>query len=143
MIAIDTNLLIYAHRAALPEHRAARRALERAIGGGGGWGITQPSVAEFWSVVTHPSAAGRPSTAAEARAFLRNLVEETGGHLWLPAAGFTDRLLRAASEAGVYGPRIFDLQIALIAHEGGARELWTHDRRFVTVSGLRVVDPLE
>jgi predicted nucleic acid-binding protein len=45
MIAVGTNLLLYAHR-------AARRALERAIGDGGGWGITQPSVAEFWSVVT-------------------------------------------------------------------------------------------
>jgi toxin-antitoxin system PIN domain toxin len=143
MIAVDTNLLVYAHRAALPEHRAARRALERAIGDGGGWGITQPTVTEFWSVVTHPTASGRPSTSVEARAFLRNLVEETGGHVWLPSAGFTDRLLRAASEARVRGARIFDLQIALIAHENGARELWTHDQRFVTVSGLRVVDPLD
>jgi hypothetical protein len=142
VIAIDTNLLVYAHRAALPEHRAARRALERAIGEGGGWGITQPSVTEFWSVVTHPAASGRPSTPAEARGFLRSLVDEMAGHLWLPAAGFADRLLRMASEAGVHGPRIFDLQIALVAHENGARELWTHDRGFVTVSGLRVVDPL-
>lgn len=142
MIAIDTNLLIYAHRAAVPQHRAARRALERAIGEGGGWGVAQPSVAEFWSVVTHAAASGRPSTPAEARAFLRSLVEETGGHLWLPGAGFADRLMQAAAEAGITGRRIFDLQIALIVHENGARELWTHDRRFVTVSGLRVVDPL-
>jgi hypothetical protein len=40
------------------------------------------------------------------------------------------------------GPRIFDLQIALTAFEGGARELWTADSKFVSVPGLPVVFPL-
>lgn len=47
-----------------------------------------------------------------------------------------------ASERRAAGPRIFDLQIALMAVEGGARELWTHDRDFVSVPGLRVHDPI-
>jgi hypothetical protein len=34
------------------------------------------------------------------------------------------------------------LQIALCAFEGGARELWSHDARFVTVPGLRLVRAL-
>ena len=141
MIAFDTNILVYAHRSALPEHRAARRAIERAVDTGD-WGITQPTVTEFWSVVTHPAAAGRPSTPAEARAFLVALFEGGGAQLWLPAAGFGERCLRVAADTGIRGPRIFDLQIALIAYENGAHELWTHDRSFLTVSGLRVVDPL-
>ena len=142
MIAIDTNILVYAHRAALREHRAARHALERAIGASDGWGIAQPCAAEFWSVVTHPTASGRPSTPTEAHAFLGTLLGEGQGHLWLPTTGFGERLGRAEVRAGVRGPRIFDLQIALIAHEAGARELWSRDRSFVTVPGLRVVDPL-
>jgi hypothetical protein len=40
------------------------------------------------------------------------------------------------------GPRIFDLQMAVVAQEHGAVEMWTHDPGFVTVSGLAVVDPL-
>jgi len=40
VIAIDTSLLVYAHRSALLEHRAARRALEQAMGEEAGWGIT-------------------------------------------------------------------------------------------------------
>lgn len=47
-----------------------------------------------------------------------------------------------ARRLGVRGARIFDLQIALIARDNGARELWTHDAGFVTVPGLRVWDPL-
>jgi uncharacterized protein len=141
MIAIDTNLLVYAHRAALAEHRAAQRALERAMASGD-WGITQPTVAEFWSVVTHPASAGRPSTPSQANAFLRALFEDGGAHHWLPVAGFGDRFVRMAADLRVTGPRVFDLQIAVIAYENGARELWSHDRHFLTISGLRVVDPL-
>lgn len=143
MIAIDTNLLVYAHRAALPEHRAARRALERVAGEGDGWGIAQPVLAEFWSVVTHPASAGRPSTAAEAKAFLQTLIQDGGGHVWLPSPGFDARLLEAATDANVKGPRIFDLQIALLALEHGAREIWTHDRQFLAAPGLRIIDPLQ
>ncbi len=142
MIAIDTNLLVYAHRAGLPEHRAARQAIERAAGVGEGWGIAQPTIVEFWSVVTHPSAMGRPSTATEAKAFLQALVHDGGGHVWLPSPGFENRLLDAAADANVKGPRIFDLQIALLSLEHGAREIWTHDSHFVTAPGLRVIDPL-
>jgi toxin-antitoxin system PIN domain toxin len=141
VIAVDTNILVYAHRTALAEHRPARRAVERAADTGG-WGISLPIVTEFWSVVTHRAASGRPSTPAEARAFLEALFESGGAQLWLPASGFGERCLHVAADMGIKGPRIFDLQIALIAYENGARELWTHDRSFVTVSGLRVVDPL-
>lgn len=61
MIAIDTNLLIYAHRSATPEHRAAGVAIESALNAPGGCGVTLPSVAEFFSIVTHPNTIGRPS----------------------------------------------------------------------------------
>ena len=141
MIAIDTNLLVYAHRAATPEHRAAKRALERASRDRAGWGICLPCVTEFWAVVTHPEAAGRPSTGAEATAFVNALVE-AGAAVWGPGPGFAERLMQMADELAVTGPRVFDLQIALAAFDNGARELWTHDRAFVSVPGLRVVDPL-
>jgi predicted nucleic acid-binding protein len=45
-------------------------------------------------------------------------------------------------DRAVSGPRIFDLQIALTACEGGATELWTHDAAFIAVPGLRVSDAL-
>jgi toxin-antitoxin system PIN domain toxin len=142
LIAIDTNLLIYAHRAAVPEHGAARRALERAATDAVGWGITLASVAEFWSVVTHPAVAGRASTPREATAFLYALTK-AGACLWQPGPGFANRLLETATQRDVRGARVFDLYIALTAVEAGAREIWTHDSDFVSVPGLRVRDPLD
>ncbi|NBV46682.1 MAG: PIN domain-containing protein [Planctomycetia bacterium] len=141
MIAIDTNLLVYAHRAATPEHRLARAAIERAAGRRGGFAITVPSVAEFMSIVTHPLASGRASSPAEAAAFLRAL-EEGGMRTLGPGPAFAARFLQTAVDLAVGGPRVFDLQIALCALDGGATELWTHDARFVRVPGLIIHDPL-
>ena len=142
MIAVDTNILIYAHRAAVPEHRAAQAAIQNACNSRGGWGIAVPSAAEFYSIVTHPSASGRPSRPEEAAAFMRMLEDDGGMLLLAQGPQFAQRLLQTATDLGVVGARVFDLQIAVCALDGGATELWTHDRAFVKVPGLRVRDPL-
>jgi hypothetical protein len=80
-------------------------------------------------------------TPADASAFLLSLVKSGGAQLWQPGPGFTDRLLALAVDRHIQGPRIFDLQIALTAVENGAREIWTHDRNFLSLPGLRVRDP--
>jgi uncharacterized protein len=141
MIALDTNLLVYAHRSATAEHRAARAAIERAAAAPAGWGFAAPVIAEFWSVVTHPTATGRPSTPAEALRFLAALAR-AGAEVWSPGVGFGLRLAQLAADLSVKGNRVFDLQIALCAFEGGAREIWSHDDRFVTMPGLRLVHAL-
>ncbi len=141
MIAIDTNLLVYAHRAALAEHRAARRAIEKAANVSEGWGIPLPCIAELWSVVTDPAATKRPSRPEEVRDYLAGLAE-AGAILLLPGASFGARLLRLAQDLRVLGNGIFDLQVGLAALDGGATEIWTHDRRFKGIPGLAAVDPL-
>lgn len=141
MIALDSNLLIYAHRGAADEHQAARTAIKRASGDARGWGIALPAVAEFWSVVTHPAAAGGPSTPRQAAAYFSELIE-AGAKVFHPAERFEARLLRLAEDLQVGGPRIFDLQIALASFDGGATEIWTHDRNFLSFPRIRVHDPL-
>jgi hypothetical protein len=142
VIAIDTNLLVYAHRRKAPEHRRAQRAIEAACADSRGWGISFASVSEFWAVVTHPACSGRPSSPAEASAFLRSLAEDGRMQTWPPGVGFAERLTQFAVDLDVSGVRIFDLQIALTAFEHGAHELWTHDADFVRIPGLRLRDPL-
>jgi len=142
MIAIDTNLLVYAHRTATLEHQTAIRALEQAAADSRGWGFSLGNVLEFWNVVTHHSAAGRPSSPDEARRFIANLADQGRANVWLPRQGFADRLLDTAARMRLTGGRVFDLQLALTALENGATEIWTHDAAFVRVPGLHVVDPL-
>jgi toxin-antitoxin system PIN domain toxin len=141
MIAIDSNILIYAHRAAAPQHVAARMSLERAFANPRGCGIALPSLAEFWSMVTHPITP-KPSTASQAAKFIRSLIQDAHVSIWTAGDGFGERLLSRATDLAVAGGRIFDLQIALIAIENGAEEIWTHDRNFINIPGLRIYDPL-
>ena len=140
MIAIDTNILVYAHRASTPQHARAKAAIERAAAGV--WGFAAASIAEFYAVATHSQCVGGPSSPDRAAAFVRALVD-AGAEVWLPGPGFADRLLQLAEDLAVSGARIFDLQIGLTAFQSGAIEMWTHDAHFVKMPGLRVHDPIE
>jgi toxin-antitoxin system PIN domain toxin len=143
VIALDTNILVYAHRAGADEHDRARKAVLTALEDPRGWGICLPSISEFWSIVTHPKMAGGPSTPNVVTQFFHYLITEGHGEIWTPGPGFGQRLMRWATALKVRGKRIFDLQIAIIALEHGAREIWTHDRNFATVPGVKLRDPLQ
>jgi len=142
VIAVDTNLLVYAHRAGCPEHEQARRALEEAASQGEEWGIPASCVFEFWSVVTHPASAGGPSKPSVARRFIHALMETAGAVILPPPAALVPRCLQLAEQMDLSGPRIFDLQISLTALEAGVSEIWTHDAGFVGLPGLLIRDPL-
>ena len=142
MIAIDTNLLVYAHRQGAPQHEAAREAIRAALNDPRGWGICLPSVTEFWSIVTHPTIPGGPSSPSVVTHFFHYLLTEGHGAIWTPGSGFGQRLMRWAGSLNVRGRRIFDLQIAVIAFEHGVQEIWTHDGNFVSVPAVKVYDPI-
>jgi len=139
---MDTNLLVYAHRAACPEHLPARRAIEEAADSGEEWGIPSPCVFEFWSVVTHPASVGGPSKPSAARSFIQGLMDTAGAVILLPPTALVPRCLQLAHQMDVRGPRIFDLQIGLTALEAGVSELWTHDAGFIGMPGILLRDPL-
>ena len=140
MIAIDTNLLVYAHRRGAPEHRRTQAALEAAAERQG-WGIALPCLAEFWSVVTSPHSPGGGSSPRQAAGFLQNLLA-AGCRIWAPEGNAMEAFLSLARTRAIRGARIFDLQIAWIAKASGAQEIWTHDSGFISIPGLRVVNPL-
>src|SRR5262245_18482442 len=120
MIALDTNVLVYAHREGAAEHKLARKAILDALDDPRGWGICLPTVSEFWSIVTHPKIPGGPSSAKVVTHFFHYLIAEGRGNIWSPGPGFGQRLMRWAASRKARGRRIFDLQIALIALEHGA-----------------------
>ena len=142
MIAVDTNLLVYAHRAGCAEHRKAQRAIEHAAADRDGLCIPLPCLFEFWSVVTHSSSVGGASPPDLASRFIKELVNTAGARVLLPGERFAERCFEAAVRLDVHGPRVFDLQIGLMCLEAGVTELWTRDAGFVTLPGLRVLDPL-
>ena len=60
MIAIDTNLLVYAHREDSAFHDAADACVAQCAEGRASWAIPWPCLNEFFSIVTHPRIYNRP-----------------------------------------------------------------------------------
>lgn len=130
MLAVDTNVLVYAHRRDSPFHEPAARAVRELAESPADWAIPWPCVHEFYSVVTHPRIYRTPSTPAQALAQLEQwcaspslvLLAETREHMDILAA-----LLRAGK---VVGPVVHDARIAALCRAHGVRELLSLDRDF-------------
>ena len=105
VLAVDTNILVYAHRREAAEHDAAMAALRSLAEGQVGRAIPWPCVYEFFSVVTNPRIwKGSQSSSSQAWTQLRawfdapslQLVGETEGSSrlwsrWSSAHACTDR----------------------------------------------------
>lgn len=142
MIAVDTNILVFAHRADSPWHEAASRQIRDLAEGATAWAIPWPCVHEFLAVVTHPRIYKPPTPVdraiSQVDAWLESpslvLIGESEGH-W--------RTLRELLLAGkVSGPPVHDARIAALCVTHGVRTLWTADRDFSRFPTLMAVNPL-
>ncbi|HZB51732.1 MAG TPA: TA system VapC family ribonuclease toxin [Mycobacteriales bacterium] len=142
MIAVDTNVLVHAHRRDSPFFDPARSALAELAEGGGRWAIPWPVVAEFVCVTTHPKLFDRPSTPDQAVRQIDAWAQSPGLTL-LGETATSWSLLRGALVAGrITGPVVYDARTAAICLAHGVRELWTADRDYGRFPALRVRNPL-
>lgn len=142
MIAVDTNILVYAHRRQAPQFQVARAVLAELAGQRGGWAIPWPCVHEFIGIVTHPKIFAVPSTLDQALEQVEAWWDS--GTLTLLAEDIaTWPVLRSLlRSADVAGPQMHDAKIAAICIAHGVRELWTADRDFSRFPRLRTRNPL-
>jgi uncharacterized protein len=142
MIAVDTNLLIFAHRWNAPHHQAALAALMPIFEGDLPWALPWPCVHEFISVATNPGIYKPASTLLEAFGFLERLFGSPQLHLLAESPGYFEKLRELALAAKLSGPRIHDARIAALCLHHGVRELWTADRDFSLFPKLKTRNPL-
>ncbi len=142
MIALDTNILIYAHRRDLPFHaRAAERITELAEGAGA-WAIPWPCVHELLAIVTNPRIYD-PPTATKVALQYADLLLQSPSVVLLAETELHWKTLSSLMAAGrIAGGRVHDARIAAICIQHGVKELWSADRDFSRFPGLWVVNPL-
>ena len=66
MIAVDTNLLVYAHRRDAPFHEAADDCVAQCAEARASWAIPWPCLHEFFSIVTQVRIYSPPTPAPRA-----------------------------------------------------------------------------
>ena len=140
MIAVDSNILIYAHRGESPFHQRAFERLSALAESNEAWAIPWPCIHEFLSIVTRVYRPATPLKIAlqEVEAWFESptlvLLAETDRH-W-------PELRALATTAHAAGPLIHDARIAALCKQHGVRELWSADRDFSRFPDLKVVNPL-
>jgi len=143
VIAVDTNILVYAHRRDSEWHEPAARAVKNLSEGSAPWAIAWPCVYEFYSIVTHPRIYTPSSTPEEALEQLDAWIESPSLVLLSESRGFWRKrlsgLLRAVRLAG---PRVHDARIAALCLDAGVRELLSADRDFSRFPALATRNPL-
>ncbi|MGH2725754.1 MAG: TA system VapC family ribonuclease toxin [Actinomycetota bacterium] len=137
MIAVDTNILVYAHREDAPEHAKALSALSELAEGQVAWALPVFVLAEFLRVVTHPNMTW-PTKAPEAIAKLDRLLDSPSLQLLFPGNRYWAILKEVALEAAVKGNLFIDAQIVAVCLEYGATTILTEDRDFRRFSGITV-----
>ncbi|MCK6534563.1 MAG: PIN domain-containing protein [Polyangiaceae bacterium] len=138
MIAVDTNVLIYADRAEMPLHRQAIAALRRLAEGTDAWALPIFCAGEFLRVVSHHRVFDPPTPTAEALDSLDSLLASPSVRVLVPGDQYMAVLRRLLIQSAAAGNHVFDAQIAAVCLEHGARTLLTEDRDFSRFPGLAV-----
>ena len=142
VIALDTNLLVYAHRRDSPWHARASAVVRGLAEGSAAWAIPWPCVHEFLAIVTHPRIYRPPSSMTEAVAQVDAWFASPSVHLLAEDPGYWPTLQAVLSAAQVVGAKVHDARIVAISRAHGVRELWSADRDFTRHPGLSIRNPL-
>lgn len=142
MIALDTNILVYAHRRESQHHTAAKALVKGLAEGEARWSIPWPCVYEFFSVVTNPriwkDAATKPADASQQ---IKAWLDSPSVRLLAETSEYLVTLEPLIRNNRVRGPIVHDARIVALCVTHGVDELLTRDRDFQLFSSLKVRDP--
>ena len=142
MIAVDTNVLVYAHREDAAWHDVAYERLTELAEGPAPWAIPWPCIHEFLAIVTHPRIYLPPTPLAVAIAQIEAWLESPTLALLSELDGYWPGLRTLLDSGRVVGPQVHDARIAALCAQHGVTELWSADRDFGRFPGLTTINPL-
>lgn len=141
MIAFDTNLLVYAFRADLPQHEAARELVEQKRTSATAWAVPTDVLAAFLRLVTNPRVFRTPTPLNAAVDFIAALRASPSLLLLRPGPRHFDLFLEVCRSSRARGKLVPDAWLAALAIEHGCT-WWSTDRDFARFDGLDFRDPL-
>jgi len=142
MIAVDTNILVYAHRRDSEWHEKASRAVAGLAEGSSPWAVAWPCLHEFLAIVTHPRIYKPPTPVERALEQVEIWLESPSLRVLGEMAGHWKELSEIVAGGRIAGGAIHDARVAAICREHGIREIWSADRDFTRIRGLTIRNPL-
>lgn len=135
MIAVDTNVLVYANRAELPLHHVARARLTELAEGAAQWGLPVVAAWGFVRIVTQPIF-DPPTPTDQAVDFIDRLLASPTVRVLGPGPRHWEQLKAVLDQAQVRGGLVTDAVIVALCREYGVEALLSNDRDFHRFPGI-------
>jgi uncharacterized protein len=142
MNAVDTNILVYAHREESEWHEAASACVAKLAEGRDNWAIPWPCLHEFLAIVTHPKIFAPPTPLVGALDQIEAWIESPTLVLLTESAGHWQSLRPLLSAGRVTGAKVHDARIAALCLQHNVSKLLTADRDFGRFKALKTSNPL-
>lgn len=142
MIALETNILVYAHREDSEWHDAAFACVAQFAESGGAWAIPAPCFHEFLAIVSHPRIYRPPTPMQLALDQVDAWRESPALQVLAEGEGYRERLHALVLSSRVAGAQVHDARVAALCLHHGVTELWTADRDFGRFPELRTRNPV-
>jgi toxin-antitoxin system PIN domain toxin len=142
VIAVDTNILVYAHRRDSAFHGPAAGCVRGLAESPSPWAIPWPCLHEFVAIVTSPRIFKMPTPWAGARTQVEAWLGSPSLRLLAEEEGYWTTLADLIGSSRVTGAKVHDARIAALAIHHGVSELYSADRDFSRFGILVVRNPL-
>ncbi len=142
MIAVDTNLLVHAHREDSEFHSTALPVLLDLAERGDRWCIPWPCLHEFLALTTHPRIYDPPTPIPRAFETLEVWLNSPACEMIGEETGYFEELRDLSIGGKIAGPAVHDARVAAICIHHGVSVLWTADRDFSRFGSLKTYNPI-
>jgi toxin-antitoxin system PIN domain toxin len=143
VLAVDTNVFVYAADADSQFHEPCRDWLEGQRVRPDAWYTTWGILYEFLRVTTHPRVMRRPWSATAAWEFVKALHASPGFGILVPTQRHSDVAGEVISELpDLAGNLLHDAHTAILMREHGVGRICTRDTDFNRFPFLDIIDPL-
>jgi uncharacterized protein len=141
VVAVDTNILVHAHRRGTVHHEEALALLAALSEGPAPYALFWPSLYEFLRLVTHHRVFDPPSTVVEALEAVRDLLAPPVVRVLSETARHPMLLARVLQESRVSGNLVHDAHLVALALEHGVHEILTLDGDFARFAQIASRNP--
>ena len=138
MIAVDTNILIYAHRGETELHEAAVSRLAALAEGAEKWALPVFCVTEFLRAVTDPRVFDSGIGRRPGHRVIQSLAAAPSCDAVRPGPEFLEILVETARRTQSRANPMFDAQIAALCQEHGIDTVPTNNRDLERFEPLKV-----
>ncbi len=143
MIAVDTNILVYAHREESSFHQNALRCITGLAEGNSPWAIPWPCIHEFFSIVTHPRIYDPPTPLPYVLDQIDAWLGSPALNLLTEATAYWQALRLLLESSRVSGPMVHDARIAALCLQHGVVVLLPAAREFTRFPNPTPRQPLD